>query len=158
MDTWQVRECLLTAITAAPEPEGAGAARAINQALKDADISKSDVAHINAHATSTPVGDVAEYKAMRSALGADLDQVLVTATKSLTGHLLGGAGAAESIFAILALQNGVAPITANLENQDPQIEVNVSTLNKNKLRANAAVALNNSFGFGGHNVCLVFTN
>lgn len=143
---------------AAPEPEGAGAARAINQALKDADISKSDVAHINAHATSTPVGDVAEYKAMRSALGADLDQVLVTATKSLTGHLLGGAGAAESIFAILALKNGVAPITANLENQDPQIEVNVSTPNKNKLRANAAVALNNSFGFGGHNVCLVFTS
>lgn len=143
---------------AAPEPEGAGASRAINQALIDADLSSNDVAHINAHATSTPVGDIAEYKAMRRALGADLDQVLVTATKSLTGHLLGGAGAAESIFTILALANRQAPVTLNLENQDPEIPVNVSTKNKNQLPDNARVALNNSFGFGGHNVCLVFTN
>ena len=143
---------------AAPEPEGAGASRAINQALIDADLSSSDVAHINAHATSTPVGDIAEYKAMRRALGTDLDQVLVTATKSLTGHLLGGAGAAESIFTILALANKQAPLTLNLENQDPEIPVNVSIKNKNQLPDNARVALNNSFGFGGHNVCLVFTN
>ena len=143
---------------AAPEPEGAGASRAINQALIDADLSSSDVAHINAHATSTPVGDIAEYKAMRRALGTDLDQVLVTATKSLTGHLLGGAGAAESIFTILALANRQAPVTLNLENQDPEIPVNVSIKNKNQLPDNARVALNNSFGFGGHNVCLVFTN
>ncbi|MGA0108654.1 MAG: beta-ketoacyl-ACP synthase II [Candidatus Nanopelagicales bacterium] len=143
---------------AAPEPEGAGASRAINQALIDADLSSSDVAHINAHATSTPVGDIAEYKAMRRALGTDLDQVLVTATKSLTGHLLGGAGAAESILTILALANKQAPVTLNLENQDPEIPVNVSIKNKNQLPDNARVALNNSFGFGGHNVCLVFTN
>ena len=143
---------------AAPEPEGAGASRAINQALIDADLSSSDVAHINAHATSTPVGDIAEYKAMRRALGTDLDQVLVTATKSLTGHLLGGAGAAESILTILALANKQAPLTLNLENQDPEIPVNVSIKNKNQLPDNARVALNNSFGFGGHNVCLVFTN
>lgn len=143
---------------AAPEPEGAGAARAIKQALLDAEISKSEVSHINAHATSTPVGDIAEYKAMRSALGTDLDNVLVTATKSLTGHLLGGAGAAESIFAILALRNGVVPPTMNLDNQDPQIEMNVAKPNKNTLAKGARVALNNSFGFGGHNVCLVFTS
>ncbi len=143
---------------AAPEPEGAGAARAIKQALLDAEISKSEVSHINAHATSTPVGDIAEYKAMRSALGTDLDNVLVTATKSLTGHLLGGAGAAESIFAILALRNGVVPPTMNLDNQDPQIEMNVAKPNKNALAKGARVALNNSFGFGGHNVCLVFTS
>ncbi|MGA1592204.1 MAG: beta-ketoacyl-ACP synthase II [Candidatus Nanopelagicales bacterium] len=143
---------------AAPEPEGAGASRAINQALIDADLSSSDVAHINAHATSTPVGDIAEYKAMRRALGTDLDQVLVTATKSLTGHLLGGAGAAESILTILALANKQAPVTLNLEHQDPEIPVNVSIKNKNQLPDNARVALNNSFGFGGHNVCLVFTN
>lgn len=143
---------------AAPEPEGAGASRAIQQALLDADLAASDVAHINAHATSTPVGDIAEYKAMRSALGADLDKVLVTATKSLTGHLLGGAGAAESIFTILALANKRAPITLNLENQDPEIQVNVATPNQNTLASDARVALNNSFGFGGHNVCLVFTN
>ncbi len=143
---------------AAPEPEGAGAARAIKQALLDAEISKSEVSHINAHATSTPVGDIAEYKAMRSALGTDLDNVLVTATKSLTGHLLGGAGAAESIFAILALKNGVVPPTMNLDNQDPQIEMNVAKPNKNALAKGARVALNNSFGFGGHNVCLVFTS
>jgi 3-oxoacyl-[acyl-carrier-protein] synthase II len=143
---------------AAPEPEGAGASRAIKQALLDAEISKSDVSHINAHATSTPVGDIAEYKAMRSALGTDLDNVLVTATKSLTGHLLGGAGAAESIFAILALKNGVVPPTMNLDNQDPQIEMNVAKPNKNLLAKGARVALNNSFGFGGHNVCLVFTS
>ena len=143
---------------AAPEPEGAGASRAINQALIDADLSSSDVAHINAHATSTPVGDIAEYKAMRRALGTDLDQVLVTATKSLTGHLLGGAGAAESILTILALANKQAPVTLNLEHQDPEIPVNVSIKNKNQLPDKARVALNNSFGFGGHNVCLVFTN
>lgn len=143
---------------AAPEPEGAGASRAIQQALEDADLVASDVAHINAHATSTPVGDIAEYKAMRRALGSNLDQVLVTATKSLTGHLLGGAGAAESIFTILALAKKQVPLTLNLENQDPEIQVNVSTPNKNKLSDSAKVALNNSFGFGGHNVCLVFTN
>lgn len=143
---------------AAPEPEGAGASRAIQQALVDADLVASDVAHINAHATSTPVGDIAEYKAMRRALGSNLDQVLVTATKSLTGHLLGGAGAAESIFTILALAKKQVPLTLNLENQDPEIQVNVSTPNKNKLSDSAKVALNNSFGFGGHNVCLVFTN
>jgi 3-oxoacyl-[acyl-carrier-protein] synthase II len=87
-----------------------------------------------------------------------LDNVLVTATKSLTGHLLGGAGAAESIFAILALKNGVVPPTMNLDNQDPQIEMNVAKPNKNTLAKGARVALNNSFGFGGHNVCLVFTS
>ena len=143
---------------AAPEPEGAGASRAIQQALVDADLVAADVAHINAHATSTPVGDVAEYKAMRRALGSNLDQVLVTATKSLTGHLLGGAGAAESIFTILALAKKLVPITLNLENQDPEIQVRVATPSENKLPSNARVALNNSFGFGGHNVCLVFTS
>jgi 3-oxoacyl-[acyl-carrier-protein] synthase II len=142
---------------AAPEPEGAGASRAMKFALKDADAKASDVCHINAHATSTPVGDIAEYKAMRSALGGALDNVVVTATKSMTGHLLGGAGAVESIFTIMGLKEGLIPPTINLNNQDPEIQVNVAKNIPFKLLSNATIALNNSFGFGGHNVCIAFS-
>ncbi len=90
-------------------------------------------AHINAHATSTPVGDIAEYKAMRSALGNALDNVVVTATKSMTGHLLGGAGAVESVFTILGLKEGLIPPTINLDHQDPEIQVNVARIKPFKL-------------------------
>jgi len=96
---------------AAPEPEGKGAARAITKALIDAGIKSSDVSHINAHATSTSVGDIAESKAMNLALGKDIENIIVSATKSMTGHLLGGAGALESIFSVLALKYGKAPGT-----------------------------------------------
>jgi 3-oxoacyl-[acyl-carrier-protein] synthase II len=142
---------------AAPEPEGAGASRAMKFALKDAKAKASDVCHVNAHATSTPVGDIAEYKAMRSALGDALDNVVVTATKSMTGHLLGGAGAVESVFTIMGLKEGLIPPTLNLNNQDPEIQVNVAKDVPFKLANNANFALNNSFGFGGHNVCIAFS-
>ena len=142
---------------AAPEPEGAGASRAMKFALKDANAKASDVCHINAHATSTPVGDIAEYKAMRSALGDALDNIVVTATKSMTGHLLGGAGAVESVFTIMGLKEGLIPPTLNLNNQDPEIQVNVAKNVPFKLASGANFALNNSFGFGGHNVCIAFS-
>jgi 3-oxoacyl-[acyl-carrier-protein] synthase II len=142
---------------AAPEPEGAGASRAMKFALKDSNAKASDVCHVNAHATSTPVGDIAEYKAMRSALGDALDNVVVTATKSMTGHLLGGAGAVESVFTIMGLKVGLIPPTLNLDNQDPEIQVNVAKNVPFKLASNAHFALNNSFGFGGHNVCIAFS-
>ena len=142
---------------AAPEPEGAGASRAMVSALNDANAKATDVAHVNAHATSTPVGDIAEYKAMKSAFGNALDNVVVTATKSMTGHLLGGAGAVESVFTIMGLKEGLIPPTLNLKNQDPEIKINVAKDKPYKLSANANFALNNSFGFGGHNVCIAFS-
>ena len=111
---------------AQPDPEGSGAARAMTAALADAGVSAADVHHVNAHATSTPQGDIAEAVAIRRALGSDADQALVTGTKSMTGHLLGGAGAIESIFTILALRDRTAPPTINLENMDPEIHIPVA--------------------------------
>lgn len=141
---------------AAPEPEGAGAALAINSALMDAKVSTQKVIHVNAHATSTPVGDIAEYKALKNSLGTNISNILVTATKSMTGHLLGGAGAVESIFTILAMQNGHVPPTINLQNKSKDIDLNIAIKGNQKITTEGKVALNNSFGFGGHNVCLVF--
>jgi len=141
---------------AQPDPEGAGAARAMRLALEAAGATPSDIIHINAHATSTPQGDIAEATAIKSVLGSAVDNVAVSGTKSMTGHLLGGAGAVESVAAILALQNRLAPITANLENPDPEIGLDVVSGEPRKLRDGDAVVLNNSFGFGGHNVALIF--
>jgi 3-oxoacyl-[acyl-carrier-protein] synthase II len=141
---------------AAPEPEGKGATRAMQFAMQDAEIKPENISHVNAHATSTPVGDIAEFKALSAALGKNLNDVIVTATKSMTGHLLGGAGAVESVFTLLALKNNQIPPTINLDQQDEQIKVNVATINNNSLPNSATHALNNSFGFGGHNVSLVF--
>jgi 3-oxoacyl-[acyl-carrier-protein] synthase II len=141
---------------AQPDPEGAGAARAMTAALADAGVSAADVHHVNAHATSTPQGDIAEAVAIRRALGSDADQALVTGTKSMTGHLLGGAGAIESIFTILALRNRTAPPTINLENMDPEIHIPVAANSPHELPSGDIAALNNSFGFGGHDVALVF--
>jgi 3-oxoacyl-[acyl-carrier-protein] synthase II len=141
---------------AAPEPEGKGATRAMQFAMQDAGIKPENISHVNAHATSTPVGDIAEFKALSAALGKNLNDVIVTATKSMTGHLLGGAGAVESVFTLLALKNNLIPPTINLDQQDEQIKVNVATINNNSLPNSATHALNNSFGFGGHNVSLVF--
>jgi 3-oxoacyl-[acyl-carrier-protein] synthase II len=140
---------------AQPEPEGRGAARAMIAALEDAAITASDVCHINAHATSTPAGDGAEAFAIRGALGAHTDNVVVTATKSMTGHLLGGAGAVETIAALLALKNRVVPPTINLDAMDPSIDLNVAANKPHELGSGDLVAINNSFGFGGHNVALV---
>ena len=141
---------------AQPDPEGRGAARAITEALADAGLTPADVAHVNAHATSTPQGDIAEAVAIRAALGSDTDRAIVTGTKSMTGHLLGGAGAVESIFTILALRDRKAPPTINVQNMDPQIDLDVAANTARDLPDGDIAALNNSFGFGGHDVALVF--
>lgn len=141
---------------AQPDPEGGGAARAMTAALADAGVCAADVHHVNAHATSTPQGDIAEAVAIRRALGSAADQALVTGTKSMTGHLLGGAGAIESIFTILALRDRTAPPTINLENMDSEIHLPVAANRPHELPPGDLAALNNSFGFGGHDVALVF--
>jgi 3-oxoacyl-[acyl-carrier-protein] synthase II len=141
---------------AAPDPEGAGVARAVEFALKDSGVSLSEVVHLNAHATSTPAGDVAEANALGAALGADIAHVAVSATKSMTGHLLGGAGAIESIFCILALHNRMAPPTINIENLDEAVTLDVVRDTPRPLPAGPIAAINDSFGFGGHNVVLIF--
>lgn len=139
----------------APDPEGSGAARAVVKALEQAGAKLEDVIHINAHATSTPVGDIAEYTALKRVFGDHLNNVVVSATKGATGHLLGGAGAVEAIFTILALKNRVAPPTLNLENQDPEIPLDVPSTPRELPEGNL-VAISNSFGFGGHNAVVVF--
>ena len=141
---------------AQPDPEGRGATRAIIEALADAGLTPVDVHHVNAHATSTPQGDIAEAVAIRSALGKHTGQAIVTGTKSMTGHLLGGAGAVESIFTILALRDRIAPPTINLQTMDAEIDLNVAANTARELPAGDIAALNNSFGFGGHDVALVF--
>jgi len=141
---------------AAPDPEGAGVQRAIKFALADAKLSTKDIVHLNAHATSTPAGDVAEANALRLALGSDIDHVAVSATKSMTGHLLGGAGAIESVFIVKALQERLAPPTINIENLDPAVTVDVVRDKARALPSGQIAALNDSFGFGGHNVVLAF--
>ena len=141
---------------AAPDPEGAGVQRAIKFALADAKLSTKDIVHLNAHATSTPAGDVAEANALRLALGSDIDHVAVSATKSMTGHLLGGAGAIESVFIVKALQERLAPPTINIENLDPAVTIDVVRDKARPLPAGQIAALNDSFGFGGHNVVLAF--
>jgi 3-oxoacyl-[acyl-carrier-protein] synthase II len=142
-----------------PAPDGAGVMAAIGRALADARVSPDDVVHVNAHATSTPEGDALEAQSLAKALGAAVDGVLVTSTKSMTGHLLGGAGAIESVAAIMALRDRVAPPTVNLEDIDEDVPVEVVT-EPRPLRPRGSApmaALNNAFGFGGHNVSLVFT-
>ena len=140
---------------AQPDPEGRGGSRAILRALEDAGISPADVAHINAHATSTPQGDIAEGLMIHATLGKYADEVVVTSTKSMTGHLLGGAGALESIATVLAIHHRVAPPTINLDNLDPAVELDIPTTAR-KLRDGDIAALNNSFGFGGANVAVAF--
>ena len=141
---------------AAPDPDGNGVQRAIKFALQNSGLSTKDIVHLNAHATSTPAGDVAEANALRKALGADADHVAVSATKSMTGHLLGGAGAIESVFIVKALEERLAPPTINIENLDPAVTVDVVRDTPRHLPAGDIAALNDSFGFGGHNVVLAF--
>lgn len=141
---------------AAPDPDGAGVQRAIRLALQDSGLTTKDIVHLNAHATSTPAGDVAEANALRLALGSDADHVAVSATKSMTGHLLGGAGAIESVFIVKALQDRLAPPTINIENLDPAVTIDVVRDQPRALPQGDIAALNDSFGFGGHNVVLAF--
>jgi 3-oxoacyl-[acyl-carrier-protein] synthase II len=135
-----------------PDPSGQGIIRAVRAALRDADIDPADVMHVNAHATSTPVGDLPELVALRQALGT---HPVVTSTKSMTGHLLGAAGAVESIATILAIYHGVVPPTINLDDPDDGVDLDVAALKARQMEIPAA--LNEGFGFGGHNAVLVFT-
>jgi 3-oxoacyl-[acyl-carrier-protein] synthase II len=139
----------------APDPEGSAAARAMKMALEQAGASPDDVAHVNAHATSTPVGDIAEYRAMERIFGSHVTDIAVSATKASTGHLLGGTGAIEAIFTILALAERTAPPTINIVEQDPEIPLDVVT-SPRALGSGDLLAISNSFGFGGHNAVVAF--
>jgi 3-oxoacyl-[acyl-carrier-protein] synthase II len=135
----------------APDPTGSGASRAIGAALRTAGIDPADVGHVNCHATSTPVGDVAEAAAIRAAIG---EHPVLTAPKSAMGHLLGAAGAVESIAAMLSVREGIVPPSLNLERIDDGVQLDVVAGEARKIELTAAV--NDAFGFGGHNVALVF--
>jgi 3-oxoacyl-[acyl-carrier-protein] synthase II len=139
----------------APDPTGSGASRAVLAALAQAGATPADVSHINAHATSTPVGDIAEYNALLAVFGERVSQIPVSATKASTGHLLGGTGALEAIFTILALHHRTAPPTINLTEQDPAILLDVVT-SPRPLGNGPLLAISNSFGFGGHNAVVAF--
>lgn len=137
----------------APDPSGDGAARSITSALRDAGLSPEDIGHINAHATSTPLGDIAEARAFAKALGGHRPPV--TATKSCTGHLLGAAGAVEAIATVIALRDGLVPPIRNLEDLDDQADVDAVRVVPREVEHSAA--LSTSFGFGGHDISLVLT-
>ncbi|OAN40239.1 beta-ketoacyl-[acyl-carrier-protein] synthase family protein [Microbacterium sp. H83] len=139
------------------DPEGNGAARAVTQALAEAGISADQVTHINAHATSTPVGDPNEYVALKKVFGDRIDEIPVSATKASTGHLLGGTGALEAIFSLLALRDRVAPPTINMTEPDPAVPFRLSG-EPTPLGEGPQIAISNSFGFGGHNAVAVFAS
>lgn len=140
---------------AQPDPEGRGGTRAIQMALREGDVDPASVVHVNAHATSTPKGDIAEGLMLHTVLGAHVDRCVVTSTKSMTGHLLGGAGALEAVATVMALRDRVSPPTINLDDKDPEVDLDIPTA-KRELPAGDIVALNNSFGFGGANVAVAF--
>ncbi|MEE2033306.1 KasA/KasB family beta-ketoacyl-ACP synthase [Rhodococcus chondri] len=135
----------------APDPEGTGAARAMTRAIESAGLTKADIGHVNAHATATPIGDIAEAKAIGAAVG---NHAAIYAPKSALGHSIGAVGALEAVLTVLSLRDGVIPPTLNLENQDPEIDLDVVKGEPRYGRFD--FALNNSFGFGGHNVALAF--
>ncbi|MFJ6851895.1 beta-ketoacyl-ACP synthase II [Streptomyces sp. NPDC091271] len=141
---------------AQPEPTGRGIAAAMQNLLDSTDLKPSEVVHLNAHATSTPQGDIAEIKALRAVLGDDLDHVAISATKSMTGHLLGGAGGIETVATVLALHKRMAPPTINVDDLDEAVDADVVRGEPRALPEGPIAAINNSFGFGGHNVVLAF--
>lgn len=141
-----------------PEPGGRGQTAAMRAALADASLAASDVVHVNAHATSTVVGDLIEARSVREVLGSAADGVALSATKSMTGHLLGGAGALETIFTVLALRDRLAPPTINVTEPDPELVLDLVRDEPRALPDGQVAAINNSFGFGGHNVALVVTS
>jgi 3-oxoacyl-[acyl-carrier-protein] synthase II len=137
-----------------PSPSGEGPARCMHNALNDAGLNKEDVGYINAHGTSTPAGDKAEAMAMKRAMGDHAKKVVISSTKSMTGHLLGAAGGIEAIFAILALRDQVIPPTINLDNQDPECDLDFCANTARDVKM--SVSMSNNFGFGGTNGTLVF--
>lgn len=140
----------------APHPEGLGARNVMHQALEDANMNPDEIDYINVHGTSTPLGDVAEVKAIKDVFGEHTYKLNVSSTKSMTGHLLGGAGAIESVASILAIKHGIIPPTINHHTADPEIDNKINlTLNTAQERSVRA-ALCNTFGFGGHNASVIF--
>jgi 3-oxoacyl-[acyl-carrier-protein] synthase II len=140
-----------------PDPTGSGQSKAMRRALQDARLEPEDIVHINAHGTSTPAGDVAELTSIKAAFGEDVAKRLtITATKSMTGHLLGGARALESLITVLSLRDGVAPATINVDDLDDAVDLDIIRGEPRRLPEGPAAALNNSFGFGGHNVSVAF--
>jgi 3-oxoacyl-[acyl-carrier-protein] synthase II len=137
-----------------PDPEGTGQVSAMRFAIQDAGVTPADIVHVNAHATSTKVGDLTETRSIRKLFGADADHVQLSATKSMTGHLLGGAGALESVFTIKAIAERLAPPTINVDNPDPELQVPLVRDEPKKLPGGDIAAINNSFGFGGHNASI----
>jgi len=140
----------------APHPEGLGAVNAMKTAMKIAGIAPENIDYINTHGTATPLGDLAEISAIKTAFGEHAYKLNISSTKSMTGHLLGAAGVVESIACLLAMQNQTIPPTINLDNLDPQVDLDV-TPNTPKKRT-IEYALNNGFGFGGHNGSIIFRN
>jgi len=140
---------------APPDPTGAGQERAMRFAIEDAGLNGPDVVHVNAHATSTPAGDGVEAAAVNRVIG---EQAVVSATKSMTGHLLGGAGALEAIFTILAVQNRLAPPTINVSDPEADLPIDLVRGTPRELPSGDIAAINNAFGFGGHNIALVVKN
>ncbi len=141
-------------ITAPPE-DGAGAALAMKNALKSAKIDPKDISYINAHGTSTSLGDMAEIRAMRTVFEKSLQDIYVSSTKSSIGHLLGAAGSVEAVFSILAMNGGIVPPTLNLDNPEEECE-GINLVPKKAIKANLQYAMSNSFGFGGANASLIF--
>ena len=140
----------------APHPDGIGVVAVMKNCLENAGLSPEDVDHINTHGTSTPLGDVAELKAISEVFGSHAKNININSTKSMTGHLLGAAGAIEAIASIMAMQHGIVPPTINHETVDENIDPELNlTLNKPQKR-DIKVAMSNTFGFGGHNACVVF--
>jgi 3-oxoacyl-[acyl-carrier-protein] synthase II len=140
----------------ATHPDGLGAILAMEGAIEDAGLTTGDVNYINAHATSTPLGDVSEYKAIEKVFSAHLQNIHVSATKSMTGHLLGGAGAIEAIACLKAIEDNIIPPTINLQSPDAEINPNIDLTPLLATKHKVDVALNNTFGFGGHTVTTLF--
>jgi 3-oxoacyl-[acyl-carrier-protein] synthase II len=136
----------------APPEDGRGAILSMKNALSDAELNIEDVDYINAHGTSTPLGDLAETRALKNVFGASIPSI--SSTKSMTGHMLGAAGAIESIFCIKAINDGIVPPTINLEAADPQCNLNYTP--NTAIEKDISISINNSFGFGGTNSTLVF--
>ncbi|MBC9724129.1 beta-ketoacyl-ACP synthase II [Streptomyces sp. TRM68367] len=140
-----------------PEPSGTGIAAALQNLIDNTGLDAAEIVHVNAHATSTPQGDVGEIKALRKAFGDHVDHIAISSTKSMSGHLLGGAGGIETVATVLALHNRLAPPTINVDNLDPEVNADIVRGEARKLPVDGRVAaLNDSFGFGGHNVVLAF--
>lgn len=139
-------------------PSAEGQARAVREALQDADLAAKDIVHVNAHGTSTPLGDIGELNAVSDALDGATDQIVVTSTKSMTGHLMGGAGALESIFSTLAVRHRVSPPTVNIAELDPETPMRIAQNAPVELPSGDIAVLNNAFGFGGHDIAVTFTN